>query len=85
MPRQDSAHKCHPEVKRLCNLAMCLGHESCHKTKPASLFSGCEINLHLQSLGLGYSTESQQGIITEPHALNNDEDYLVCANLKNIL
>ena len=72
-------------MKRLCDLAMCLGHESCHKTKPSSLYSGRELNLYLQLLGMGYGTESRQGITIEPNALNDDKDYLVCANLKKYI
>ena len=74
----------HPGVKALCKKAMCHDH-SCHKTTNATLISGREINLYLQSFGPGYGTESRQGITTEPNALNDDEQYLVCANLKNIL
>ena len=48
-------------------------------------FSGSEINLYLQSFKLGYGTESREGITTKPNTLNNDKDYVVCANLKNIL
>ena len=79
MPRADSRRKCHPQVKALCQKATCHDH-SCHKTTNASLISGREINLFLQSFKTGYGTESRQGITTEPNAVNDDEDYLVCAN-----
>ena len=64
---------------------MCRGHAACHKTYPASLYFGCELNLYLQSLGMGYGTENQQGITITPNALNNDKEYLVCANLKKYI
>ena len=76
--------KCRQEVKALYQKAACHDHP-CHKKTNASLFSCRKINLYLQSLKSGYGTESQQGITTEPNALNDVKDYLVCANLKNIL
>ena len=84
MPRQNIVHKCHPQVKVLCKKATCHNH-SCHKTKPVSLLSGREINAYLLSLGSGYGRDSSVGILTEANALNNDEDYLVCANFKKCI
>ena len=74
-------HNCHPGVKVLCQKAACHKH-ACHKTTNASLISGREINLFLQSFETGYGTESRQEITTEPNAVNDDENCLVCANLK---
>ena len=85
MPRHDKERKCHPEAKRLCDLARCVGEHSCHKKKNATLDSGREINSYLQSFRLGYGTESRQGITTEPNALNDDNQYLVCANIKKYI
>ena len=83
MGRKDTIErKCHPEVKRLCDLAKGGGEHSCHKKSNASLCFGCEINLYLQSFGPGYGTNSRPGITTVPNALNDDEQYLVCTNLK---
>ena len=56
--RNYEQRECHPEVKRLCKLAMCRGHGACHKTKNATLFSGSDMNAYLLSLGSGYGTES---------------------------
>ena len=71
--------KCDPQVKVLYQKAACHDHP-CHKKTNASLFSGGEINLYLQSFGTGYGTESRQGITTEPNAVKADKNYLVCAN-----
>ena len=46
------------------------GHKSCHKTKPASLLSGCntvlflgrDINTFLQSFGKGFGVDSRDGM-----------------------
>ena len=85
MPRQNKQCRCHPEAKRLCDLAKGVGKHLCHKKSNASLFSGSEINLYLQSFESGYGTESQTGITTEPNALNDDKEYLVCTNLKKYI
>ena len=84
MPRQNIVHKCHPPVKVLCKKAMCHNH-LCRKTKSVSLLSGREINAYLLSLGSGYGRDSSVGISTEANALNDNEDYLVCANLKKYI
>ena len=85
MPRQDKERQCHPDVKRLCKLAMCRGHALCHKTNNASYLSGSDMNAYLVSLGSGYGTNSGQGVTIEPNALNDDQDYLVCDNLKTLV
>ena len=72
---------CHPGVKALCKKATCNDH-ACHKTTNASLLPGREINAYLLSLESGYGTESRQGISIKPNALNDAEEYMVCANLK---
>ena len=87
--RNRELSQCNRTVRKLCNLAAagvcqkatCHDH-LCHKTTNTSLISGREINLFLQSFETGYGTESRQGITIEPNAVNDDEDYLVCANLK---
>ena len=71
---------CHPRVKALSHKAMCYNH-LCHKTTKASLFSDRDINTYLQLFGSGYSRESRVGILIVANTLNNDEDYLICANL----
>ena len=83
--RNSKQRQCHPEAKRLCDLAKGGGKHSCHKKNTASLFSSHEINLYLQSFGPGYDTESRTGITTVPNALNDDEEYLVCSNLKKYI
>ena len=65
---------------------MTQGHTSCHKTKPASLLSGCEINAYLLSLGSGYSRDSSVGISTKANAFDYDKVFFwVCANLKKYI
>ena len=79
--RNSKQRQCHPEVKRLCDLAKGGKPHLCHKKSNGSLLSGRVINSYLQSFGPGYGTESRPGITTEPNALNDDdEEYLVCAN-----
>mmetsp|Transcript_21513 Transcript_21513/g.21847 ORF Transcript_21513/g.21847 Transcript_21513/m.21847 type:complete len:105 (-) Transcript_21513:149-463(-) len=48
--------KCHPEVKRLCDLAKGAYEHSCHKTNNPSHCSGSVINSYLQTFGPGYGT-----------------------------
>ena len=77
MPRHDKERKCHPEAKRLCDLARCVGEHSYHKKKNATLVSGSVINEYLLSLGSGYGTERRQGISIDANALKDDQDYLI--------
>ena len=63
---------------------MCHNH-LCHKTKNAFLFPGRDINTYLQSLGSGYGRESRVEISTAATALKEDQDYLVCHNLRKYI
>ena len=83
MVRNAELSQCNRTVKELCKKAS-VGvshHGKCKdKVNNAVLFSGGDINTFLQSLGSGYGRDSRVGISTEANVLNDDEDYLVCAN-----
>ena len=85
MPGSDSNNKrsCNQHVKALCHKAMARGHTSCHKQNNASNMMGSKINIFLSSVSAGtYGVESRDGITTEVNAVEDDNEYMVCANTK---
>ena len=81
MARKDYLSNCDPLVKALCNKAMTCGHTKCEQTKKASNMIGSKINIFLSSVSAGtYGVESGDGITTEVNAVEDDKEYMVCAN-----
>ena len=69
----------------LCNQAVAgvYYHGKCHRKKNGVLFSGGDINIYLQSFGLGYGVDSKNGRTTVADAIDKDNEYYICANYKD--
>ena len=75
---------CNRRARELCNKAAkgIYYHGKCDDSKNAFLFSGSNINTYLQSFGLRYGVDSNNGITTVANAMDEDKAYYVCANYK---
>ena len=75
-------HQCNRRVRELCNKAAegVYYHGKCDDSKNAFLFSGSNINTHLQSFRGRYGVDNKDGITTVANAMDEDKAYYVCAN-----